>query len=593
MSEQNYWQRTSGRRLSRRGVLRGSAVAGLGLAGAALVGCGDDDAQDAAGTPAPGGTAAAGTPAPGGTAAPAGEQPKYGGQFRMSRAASPTGQYDPHTALNEQLAFWHFIGNFGTMMSQDGTEVIPELVESWETPGDGTEMILKVRSNAKWHDRGVEAGRALDAEDAVYNLLDIGARLKPERAAEYHSRSLLAGMAGAEAVDDKTVRVRFDHPVSTFLPGLSHYRAHWVSKEWESSGGDWTDAESLVGTGPFTIEEFEPDQRIVLKTNPEYWDEGLPYLDGVLQHIIPDTNSAITTFAQGAVDVVAGGNRVTRETVHKLVPDAVERKWQFVSWLHWRFNTARKPFDDPRVRRALFLVPDYGHILTEYYGDGYTSPAAVMSAAYPEAYQAEDILKMPGYNPDTKEQDRKDAAALMTAAGFPDGDIPFGILHYPGPFSEQSIRIQAALRGVWPKMGAELDLAPDTPSFAKRQAAGDFDTISYTIHGLPDMALEVVSNYHTQEGLSGGRNYGRFSDPKVDELATAAVRELDREARAEILREFEDLALELMPAVGIGSDWGVEIFRPEIGGGEQWGGRLASGSRAQGGLAYRLWRKDV
>ena len=48
MSEQNYWTRTAGRRLSRRGMLRGTAVAGLGLAGAALIGCGDDDEEEEA-----------------------------------------------------------------------------------------------------------------------------------------------------------------------------------------------------------------------------------------------------------------------------------------------------------------------------------------------------------------------------------------------------------------------------------------------------------------------------------------------------------------------------------------------------------------
>ena len=594
MSEQSYWQRTAGRRLSRRGVLRGSAVAGLGLAGAALIGCGDDDddeAAPAAQAPAP---AAPGSPAPGGAAQPAGEQPTSGGEFTISRRRTPTGHYDPHTALNEQLAFWMYIGDFATLMSPDGTEVIPELFESWEIPGDGTEMIVKIRSNAKWHNRGTEAGRSLDAEDAAFNLLDIGGRLKPDRAAEFHSRLLLAGMSDAEAIDEKTLKVTFEHPVSTFLPGLSHFRAQWASKEFESAGGDWTDAESLVGTGPFTIEEYTPDQRIIFKKNPEHWAEGLPYLDSVVHQIIPDTNSSITAFSQGELDLISGGSRVERETVKKLVPDSVERKWSFISWLHWRYQTQRKPFDDPRVRRALFLVPDYGKMMTEYFGDGYFSPAAIMSAAYPEAYQAEEILKMPGYNPDTKEQDRKDAVDLLTAAGFPDGDINFGVLHYSfGYFSANSIRIQADLLKVWPNMGMELDIAPDTPSFAKRQAQGNFDTISYTIHGLPDMALETISNYGSQEGLSGGRNYGQFTDAKADELMASAVRELDSEARAVILRQFEDRMLELMPTVGIGSDWNVRTFRPEIGGTEQWGGRLASGGRMDSGLTELLWRRDV
>ena len=75
MSEQNYWTRTAGRRLSRRGMLRGTAVAGLGLAGAALIGCGDDDDEEAAAT-----EAAATTAAPAAAAATEAAGPEvYGG----------------------------------------------------------------------------------------------------------------------------------------------------------------------------------------------------------------------------------------------------------------------------------------------------------------------------------------------------------------------------------------------------------------------------------------------------------------------------------------------------------------------------------
>ena len=599
MSEQSYWQRTAGRRLSRRGVLRGSAVAGLGLAGAALIGCGDDDddeeaAAPAAQAPAPAGATTA--PAQPTQAAAPEEQINRGGIVKDHRTRAITGHFDPHINLNNQLAPWHAIGNFGTDMTQDGEEVLPELLESWEIPGDGTEMIAKVRSNAKWHNRGSEAGRALTAEDAVFNIMDIGALLRPERATEFHSRSVMVGLIDAEAIDEKTVKINFAHPTSTFLAGISHYRTHWYSKDFEKGGGDFTKPEELVGTGAFTIEKFIEDQRVEYKANPEYWKEGQPYLDGYTNILLPDNTVAITQLQQGGIHFMTAAGRVDRETIDKLVSDRNMRVWDFISWIHWRFQVNRKPFDDVRVRRALFLVPDYLKMNSEFFGDGFWNWAGAMSAAYPEAYQAEDLIKMPGYNPDTKEQDIKDAVALMTAAGFPDGEIDFGITHGPfgGYIQGNPIRIQADLQRVWPKMGAKLDTTADSPSFAKRQAGADFDTISYTIHGVPDGILELISDFGTLDthgGTGGGRNYGRHSNPEIDDLLVKAVRELDSEARKKIAREVQDIAIATMPTVGISSDRGARAFRPEVGNWERFGGRTMAGGRGTGSRVQDLWLK--
>ena len=597
MSDHGYWRRTAGRRLSRRGVLRGSAVAGLGLAGAALIGCGDDDDDEAA---APAARATAAAPAPGAPAAPkesgapAEEQINRGGSYAKGYRRSIKGHFDPHINLNDQLQFWNLIGSYGTDQSQDGTEIIPEALESWEIPGDGTEVIAKVRANMNWHDKPPVNARAVDAEDAVFNLLDIAALLRPDRASEFHSRSLMAGLVGAEAIDEKTLSIKFAHPVSTFFAGLSHFRAQWSPRDFESGGGDFTDGQSLVGSGPWVIDKFVPDQRLVMKANPDYWKTGQPYFDEWETKFVPDANSEITAFSQGEIQTVVGSNKVGRQTIEKLEPDAHQRIWDFPSWIHLRFQVNRKPFDDVRVRRAIFLAMDYHKMMGQFFGEGFWRLAGAMSTAYPEAYQPEDLALMPGWNPDTKEQDIQDAIALMTAAGFPDGEIEFGITHYgTGSYiDEDALRAQGQLKAVWPKMGANLNKLPDAPSFGKKQAAGDFDTISYTIHGVPDGVLEIISDFGTQGtqgGTGGGRNYGRFSDAESDALMDKAVRELDREERTVIMRTLQDRLIALMPTIGLGSDKAVHYFRPEVRGWEWYGSALAAGSRATDAHADKLW----
>ena len=234
MAEQSYWKRTAGRRISRRGVLRGSAVAGLGLAGAALIGCGDDDDEDDAAAAQPTASAPGAPAAPQETAAPA-DQITRGGTFIRSQQRSLTGHFNPRTALNNQLQFWHYIGNWGVNLTSGG-EVIPELFESWEVPGDGLEMIIKTRQGVKWHNKPPINGRAFVAEDAANNLMQIAAKLDPENAAQYHSRSTLIGMDRAEAIDDSTVKVTFEHPTSPFLAGVSNYRSQFAPPEFEDQG---------------------------------------------------------------------------------------------------------------------------------------------------------------------------------------------------------------------------------------------------------------------------------------------------------------------------------------------------------------------
>ena len=124
----NYWQRSMGRRVSRRSALRGTAVAGLGLAGAALIGCGGGDEEKAtpAATKAAGATGAA-TPV-----AAAAEQPQPGGTFINPVTTNVADVLDPHTSLAIAWGHWVWMGNTAIRRSRDGAKLEPQLVESWE-----------------------------------------------------------------------------------------------------------------------------------------------------------------------------------------------------------------------------------------------------------------------------------------------------------------------------------------------------------------------------------------------------------------------------------------------------------------------------
>ena len=150
------WQRLMRQRLSRRAVLRGSALGTAGLAAAIALGC---EEEEKAPTPTATGTAPAATATATPTAAA-----KFGGSTVMSNG-NFTAILDPHTDLNSAIFIWNQIGN--TAIYSDGPtwKMVPSLVEKWEIPGDGTELILRVRQGVKWHNRPPTNGRELTAED--------------------------------------------------------------------------------------------------------------------------------------------------------------------------------------------------------------------------------------------------------------------------------------------------------------------------------------------------------------------------------------------------------------------------------------------
>jgi ABC-type transport system substrate-binding protein len=231
----------------------------------------------------------------------------------------------------------------------------------------------------------------------------------------------------------------------------------------------------------------------------------------------------------------SGAQPAEIDTIKKAKSDAQFFQWQDLNWDHWRFNTSRKPFDDPRVRRALFLALDYQEIGDGYWGPGwgYTGP---LVPAHPEALTADEVAKLPGYNKATKEQDRQAARQLLSAAGYPEGQFSFAVLpQVASSYLDNATRIKGQLAKLWPKMEVNLTPAADNAAFSTAQSSSNFDTISYTITSLPDAVLELTSQYHSK----GSRNYGKFKSDEADSILDRALLELDNNRRTALLKDFQ------------------------------------------------------
>ena len=527
MADREQWDNRLRRRASRRGVLR-AGVLGAG-AGAFALACGGAKTSDKKDELSTGTGAAVVTSTP-----KAEEQARRGGGFTTYRTTKFL-EHDMHTALAGTV--WHLIGNRAVVLEPWKGELMPELAEKWEIPGDGTEMIIRVRQGIKIHNKPPSNGREWTAEDMAFNINRIAGKYDPQNVARYQRASTLTGLNRAEAVDKYTVRIFMDRPSSAFFRGLAEIRNMMMPKDVVEQPGFPNNPEGFAGTGAFKLDKFEDGVRFEASRHPEFFIKDLPYLDTFRYVWMPDRATGLSAFLSGQIDMFAGALPHEIDTIKKTKPDAQFFQWQDLNWDHWRFNTTKKPFDDVRVRKALFLALDYQEIGDGYWGPGwgYTGP---LIPAHPEALKADEVAKLPGYSKDTKEKDRQTAKELMTAAGYPDGAISFTILPQlptTSSYMENATRIKGQLAKLWPRMEVTITPPPDVAAFSRQQAEGTFDTISYTITSLPDAVLELTSQYHSK----GSRNYGRFKSAEADAILDKALVELDNDKRTTLLKDFQ------------------------------------------------------
>ncbi len=197
-------------------------------------------------------------------------------------------------------------------------QVEPSLAESWERSDDGLTWTFHLRKDVQWHD-----GQPFTAHDVdftfnriIYND-DIASsdrstfnfRFRDEESGQWQEAQMTV-----TALDDYTVQFVLPVPFAPFLRsmGTAIYPQHVLephvndgtfAETWDID----TDPAEIIGTGPFTIERYDPGERVVLQRNPSYWlkdaaGNRLPYLDTINAIIVPDLETELAMFQAGETD---------------------------------------------------------------------------------------------------------------------------------------------------------------------------------------------------------------------------------------------------------------------------------------------------
>ncbi len=395
-----------GRRATRRAALRGGVLAVAGTAFA--LACGGKKEQGAT-SGAPAATARAGV-AP--TTAP-NQQPKVGGEYRVG-FTGPFAGVDPHNSVYGGSGIVPIVYNYLIRTSLVAPEkgILQELAVSQEQP-EPTTVIFKLRPDAMIQENkyGVPV-RPIDAEDVKASF----ERVADPRSASNGFSWINEWVDHFEVVDKTTFKIVTKSPYAWVLNNVGNnlYSAI-VPREWLASPDLKKHA---IGSGPFILQSVEEGGQAVLTRNPNYWEKGKPYIGTYIIKSFADLATYRTAFTTNQLDVYSAPNVEEAKELLKTRKDAQHLQDPSFGFLSFWMNVREKPWDDPRIRRAVRRAvnpQEYIQIIGR--GDGFwIGPITYAMRDY--ALPEEEVKRLMPYNP-------QEAKQLLQAAGQPNLTFKF------------------------------------------------------------------------------------------------------------------------------------------------------------------------
>jgi len=467
--------------------------------------------------------------------------PQYGGQLRLARLDDtkslnfivPTTTYTM-IAVNgvyESLVNLDWRSSYASY----GAGIIPGIAKSWEMSPDGLTWTFKLQDKGKWHD-----GDPVTSADvkATYEH-QIGYKEAAPPARSY----VAPYVASVETPDPKTAVLKLKGPTPVLLNNLAVHWAMIVPKKSIDKGMEYM-TNNAIGSGPFKFvhETWQRGTSYEWVKNPDYWDDGVPFLDGKKLFIIQDRGAQIAAFETKKIDDTWETSQKQAEALQKKYGDKLNIvKVGGVAFPQVQINASKAPFDNPKVRKALYLWWDRQEFL-EKAGEGsgelgeWINPNVFKSeTGQPYGTSYEDLVKNNlAFRPD-KSAARQEARKLLQEAGVTPSAVKVNVVVETN--NDEVVRGGQVLREQLRQLGFDASFqAMEQVAAQKAHMDGNFD-ILFRGGTLPFQAPDgMLSRY---VGPRGTRNYAHFQDPTYDRMLAELDKTVDPKRRADLLAEFD------------------------------------------------------
>ncbi len=411
----------------------------------------------------------------------------------------------------------------------------PQLAASWREVSP-TQYRFSLRVGVKFSD-----GTLLTADDVVFSLTR--AMAKTSNYAVYTQ-----GIDRVVKVNDSTVDIMMKGPNPVLLNQLTELRIMsraWAEKNKSTEPKDIRAKDetfahrNAMGTGPYTVKEWQPDQKLVLVANPNYWGKNETNVTEIVYTPIKSEATRVAALLSGEVDFILDPSPQDlgrlRGTANLKVIDGIENRTIFFGMDQFRDELpgsnikGKNPLKDQRVRMALYQAIDINaiHRVTMR---GLSQPTGALVAPQVTGW-TEGVHKRHPYDPEASKK-------LLAEAGYPNGfEVDFAC---PNNRYINDEEICQAVTAMWARAGikARLRTLPLVTYFPMIQR---FEASIYMLGwGVPTFdALYSLQSLTRSLGTGGDGNYnvGRYSNPRMDYIVDRVKAETDLPVRNRLLTE--------------------------------------------------------
>ena len=434
----------------------------------------------------------------------------------------------------------------------------PWLAESWDVEDGGATYVFHLRDDVTFHD-----GTPFDAAAVKANFDRIAA---PETASA-QAAAMLGGelYLGTDVVDEHTVTVRFSQPYAPFLQAASTALLGFYSPKVLETSADQLKAggpDVTVGTGPYVLTSYTPDQEIVYDANEDYtWGphgEGAPKVKTLRVEILPEASVRLGVLASGEADVVTNlpPNLVSQVHADDTVNSIEYPGLPYSLYLNEKYGV----FADPNVRRAFSRAIDVDTAVQEIFFGQYPRAWSILGAT------------TPGYDASLEGSwafDPAEANALLDAAGWTGRDAD-GIRTKDGqrltarwiawtPVPDDRAALANAIQSDLRAVGFDLQREVLEPGAYNEQYGPK--TFDLTDWGFSGVDADLLRSHLATDGF---QNASQVSDPALDALLAQGAETTDTAARADIYAQVQQWNAENVAIVPLYSPSLITAVRPDV-----------------------------
>ena len=418
-------------------------------------------------------------------------------------------------------------------MKDNSLKVEPALAESWTVSPDGLAWTFRLRKGVAFHD-----GSPMNAQAAATSIMRQVDPAHPFHApGMFTAKSLFEHVAGCDALDETTLRIRLQRPSASLLYSLTASQAPIISPLALATWGAEV-ASHPVGTGPFKFVEWRRGDSITLVRNPGYWG-GAPRLERLVIRTVPDAGARFLEFQTRRADAMTGIPPSDLPLLEKM-PGVQLLRVAGLNIAYLGLNTRRGPLRRSAVRRAVLLALDR-EALTRLVFGATASPAASM---IPPALMDTGFVADEG----RAKGDQALARRLLAQEGLGRGfEAVLQVMDIPRPYLPEPRRMAQAIRQALAGVGIRVRIVTvPWADYVPRAGKGEHDLV---LTGWTFDAPNPHELLRYKLGWDSSGNFSLWHDERFQTLVNQAEASRDEGERSGLFRQILRLIATEAPAV--------------------------------------------